>query len=46
MGDKTNRMSGRVRQVVGAITGDEETKCPSPGGLPASKILARSEVRR
>jgi len=26
MGEKTDKISGRVKQAVGAITGDEETK--------------------
>src|ERR1019366_674731 len=26
MGEKTDRISGRVKQAVGAVTGDEETK--------------------
>ena len=26
MGEKTDKISGRVKQAVGSITGDEETK--------------------
>jgi uncharacterized protein YjbJ (UPF0337 family) len=26
MGEKTNKITGRAKQAVGAVTGDEETK--------------------
>ena len=43
MGEKTDKVAGRAKQAVGAVTGDEETK--REGGAPGEQGQAQGQAR-